>query len=194
VVEPYRAAWYGFAVMRDRPAHIAADTWAAARTRGGWRLELAGLALPDDWGALARALLAAGEGAPIDMLSYVDAAGGQHRFAAFAGSRLAGLLFVSKGPVGVARQWACDQLEAEHETAAARLGLLAGRGGADAPDRGAVVCACFEVGQLQIATAVAQGCVTVDAVGASLKAGTNCGSCRAEIGRIIHAGRYQKAG
>ena len=38
----FAAAWYGFAVLRDRPASIAADYWALARAEGGWRVELAG--------------------------------------------------------------------------------------------------------------------------------------------------------
>ncbi|TIT70654.1 MAG: (2Fe-2S)-binding protein, partial [Mesorhizobium sp.] len=36
-------------------------------------------------------------------------------------------------------------------------------------------------------------CSTVGAVGEALKAGTNCGSCRAEIRAIIGAGRVQAA-
>lgn len=66
------------------------------------------------------------------------------------------------------------------------LEVLAGRPGADMPDPGAIVCACFAVGVNTIAEAVMRGsCRTVEEVGAVLKAGTNCGSCRAEIGAII---------
>ena len=42
--------------------------------------------------------------------------------------RLLGLLYLSRDPVTVARSWACEQLEAEIATPAARLRLLAGRG------------------------------------------------------------------
>jgi assimilatory nitrate reductase catalytic subunit len=45
----------------------------------------------------------------------------------------------------------------------------------------------------QIAAAVAAGCASVDAIGATLKAGTNCGSCRSEIRAIVNAGRVQAA-
>jgi len=38
------------------------------------------------------------------------------------------------------------------------------------------------------------GAHTIDAVGACLKAGTNCGSCRMEIGRLIDACATAKAG
>jgi assimilatory nitrate reductase catalytic subunit len=43
------------------------------------------------------------------------------------------------------------------------------------------------VGAATIATAVESGCATVAAVGQKVKAGTNCGSCRPEIARLIVA-------
>lgn len=67
-----------------------------------------------------------------------------------------------------------------------RLSILAGRPGADRPDPGALVCACFNIGVNQIRDAIRSGrAQSVDAVGDMLKAGTNCGSCRVEIGRMI---------
>ncbi|MCA0021210.1 bacterioferritin-associated ferredoxin, partial [Mesorhizobium sp. B264B1A] len=61
------------------------------------------------------------------------------------------------------------------------------------PDAGATVCSCFNVGIKQITAAVASGCTNVEAIGAALKAGTNCGSCRSEIRAIIQAHRVQAA-
>ena len=55
------------------------------------------------------------------------------------------------------------------------------------PDKGAIVCACFSVGCNEIASAANEGCTTVEAIGERLKAGTNCGSCRAEIRGVIDA-------
>ena len=55
------------------------------------------------------------------------------------------------------------------------------------PDKGAIVCACFSVGKNEIAAAARGGCHTVEAIGQTLKAGTNCGSCRAEIRGVIDA-------
>jgi assimilatory nitrate reductase catalytic subunit len=37
-------------------------------------------------------------------------------------------------------------------------------------------------------------CLTVDQVGAALRAGTNCGSCRSDLRRIIDESRLAKAG
>jgi assimilatory nitrate reductase catalytic subunit len=49
------------------------------------------------------------------------------------------------------------------------------------------------VGAKQIAAAVRKGCVTVEAIGQTLHAGANCGSCRAEIKAIIDTHRLQAA-
>ena len=62
------------------------------------------------------------------------------------------------------------------------------------PDKGAIVCSCFDVGANEIRDAVTKGgCRTVDAVGTKLNAGTNCGSCRAEIGRMLRETEVAKA-
>jgi len=192
-LRPYQAAWYGFAVAADKPA-TEAGYWALARAKDGWRLELADEALPQDWTAYAQQLFGLDADPSIELLAYHDAASGQHRFAAFRDSRLVGALFIAPQPVAVSRAWAAEQLGLEMATPADRLRLLAGRAGAAQMDRGAIVCACLDIGVNQIARAVAEGCHTVEAVGAAVQAGTNCGSCRSEIRRIIDAARIQKAG
>jgi assimilatory nitrate reductase catalytic subunit len=153
---------------------------------------LAGKGTPADWTAFARRLF----GTADDLLAYHDAPALRYRFAAFDGERLAGALFVARTPVAVSRSWICERLETDAATPADRLRILAGRGGGNLPEPGAVVCSCFSIGVNQIATAVSvQGCRSVDAVGALLGAGTNCGSCRAEIQRIIQdAGVTEKVG
>jgi assimilatory nitrate reductase catalytic subunit len=66
-----------------------------------------------------------------------------------------------------------------------RFAVVAGRPGAGKQDPGATVCSCFGVGVNQIVAAVRGGCRSVEAIGKELNAGTNCGSCRAEIRGII---------
>jgi assimilatory nitrate reductase catalytic subunit len=70
---------------------------------------------------------------------------------------------------------------------------MAARPGQGVADRGATVCSCFGIGANQIAAAAANGCATVEAIGKVLQAGTNCGSCRAEIRGIVDAHRLQAA-
>jgi assimilatory nitrate reductase catalytic subunit len=189
----YPAVWQGFAVSERRPSAQGLDYWALARTRGGFRLELAGLSPPADWTALAHSVLSLQEEA--DMLAYHDAASGQYRFAVFEDGRMTGALFIARGTVSVSRSWACEQLGQTVSEPGSRLRLLAGRAAAGARDRGSIVCSCFEVGEKQIIEAVSIGrCCDVDQVGKTLGAGTNCGSCRSEIRKIIQTIGKSKAG
>ncbi|MBE1706514.1 MULTISPECIES: nitrate reductase [Mesorhizobium] len=189
-IEKFAAKAFGFAVMRRRPEAIAADYWAVARCKGGWRVELAFADDDADWTAFAGSLF---EAPSAEMLAYHDRDAGQHRIAAFDGERLIGALFVAPGPVAVSRGWATEQLEEAHASQRGRFRIVAGRAGAERPDAGATVCSCFSVGANQIVAAVAAGCITVEAIGGALKAGTNCGSCRSEIRALIQASRVQAA-
>jgi len=55
----------------------------------------------------------------------------------------------------------------------------------DAPS-GATICVCFDIGLNQIVAAIRDHQLTdVAAVGAALRAGTNCGSCRPALARIL---------
>ena len=186
-VAPFAAAWYGFVVSAARPGP-ASDYWALAPAKSGWRAELADARTPDDWTAYARDLLGSEDA---ELLAYHDQRRGEHRFAAFTADRCLGALFIGPEPVAVARGWAAGWLEAPQPD---RLRLLAGRPGAGAVDRGAIVCACFDVGRNQILAARASGSATVTAIGAALSAGTNCGSCRPEIARIIDAPALPQTG
>jgi assimilatory nitrate reductase catalytic subunit len=187
-VERFTAAWFGFAVARTRPVQMSADYWALAPAAQGWRAELAGLAVPEDWQAWCAALLGLDSEAKHEMLAYHDKSSGQHRFAVFDGPHLIGALYVAPAPVAVARGTIADTLRHGTPEPRDRLRMLAGRPGAAERDRGAIVCACFDIGVNQIADAITKGgCLSVAAVGQALSAGTNCGSCRPEIGRIVHA-------
>jgi assimilatory nitrate reductase catalytic subunit len=183
-VRKFEATWHGFAVTRARPA-LDCDYWACAKVAGGWRTELASSAMPDMLENTARAVL--GAAADEELVSYQDRQRGDWRFAALRAGKLHGILYASHEPVAVARSWASTLLEGESLSSAA---LLAGRPGGALEDKGAIICSCFSIGFKQIAHAVSHDlCLSVDAVGALLKAGTNCGSCRGEIRGIIDAHR-----
>lgn len=190
-IEKFAAKAFGFAVMRQRPAPDTATYWAVAKCKGGWRVELAFADDDIDWAGFAGALFGTPPGAEI--LAYHDRDAGQHRIAAFDGDHLSGALFVAPGPVAVSRGWAAEQLNADHVDRRGRLAIVAGRPGGVDVDRGAIVCSCFGVGANQIAQAVRGGCASVEAIGAALHAGTNCGSCRAEIRIIVDAQILQAA-
>jgi assimilatory nitrate reductase catalytic subunit len=180
---PFKVRHYGFAVSQVKPAEAGAAYWALARAEGGWRLELAFTAPQEDWAGWCRRAFAIPDG--VEPLGYADAQTGDIRLAFFDGPRLLAAFFLAREPVAVARNWAIAQLTTDHANLRKRFALVAGRPGADKADPGATVCACFSVGVNQIVAAVRDGCHSVEAIGKTLDAGTNCGSCRAEIRGIV---------
>jgi assimilatory nitrate reductase catalytic subunit len=185
-LRPFAAAQFGFAVLSERPSHIEAPYWAIAKATAGWRVEFAFAISVEDVGAFARSLFGATESD--QTISYRDAASAQDRAAVFAGTKLRGALFLGPEPVAVSRTMLAEELGAEFADPRARFRIIAGKPGAAQPDKGAIVCSCYSVGANEINTVIRSGqCCTVASVGDVLKAGTNCGSCRAEIGSMIHA-------
>ncbi|MDR6100301.1 assimilatory nitrate reductase catalytic subunit [Agrobacterium larrymoorei] len=179
----FPAKAYAFAVSAMPPRKPDCAYWALAKAEGGYRLELAFDTVPEDWISWSRDIF--GIDAHIEPLGYADNRTGDIRLAFFDGDKLLAALFIAAEPVAVARNWAVAQLNERHEDMGNRFALVAGRPGAGRPDPGATVCSCFNVGINQITSAIREGCHTVEAVGARVNAGTNCGSCRAEIRTII---------
>jgi assimilatory nitrate reductase catalytic subunit len=190
-VERFAVSTYGFAVLAQKPRDIDAPYWALAKCSGGWRIELGIAGNNEDWSAFAAGLF----GAPPDSetIAFHDRQSSSYRFACYRGERLLGALFLAPEPVAVSRDWAVAQLALPHPKAAARFKIIAGRPGAGGADKGATVCSCFGVGANEIAAAVRRGCCTVASIGEKLQAGTNCGSCRAEIRTIIEAQNLEAA-
>jgi assimilatory nitrate reductase catalytic subunit len=190
----FKASWFGFAVLERRPEAVAADYWAVARVKSGWRLELASRVEPKDRTGFAGRLAGVG-GSDIEVVTYTDTASDVRRFAVTDGGRLAGALFTSRDRVAVARSWTAGALGTAVIDLTSRYRILAGRAGGERPDSGATVCSCFEVGINQIAEAVVSGrCTSVDEVGRVLRAGTNCGSSRGEIAGLIAGAALARTG
>ncbi|TDK35147.1 nitrate reductase [Rhizobium deserti] len=182
-LRPFEAAFYGFAVSAAKPMVPDAEYWALAKADGGWRIELGFKSPVEDWTVWCRNTFNLSAG--LEPIGYADRQSGDLRLAFFQDGRLLAAVFLSNQPVAVARNWALDQLKADHSDLRKRFGIVAGRPGADQPDPGATVCSCFSVGVNSIVSAIRTGCHSVDAVGKQTNAGTNCGSCRAEIKGII---------
>jgi assimilatory nitrate reductase catalytic subunit len=116
---------------------------------------------------------------------YVDERKGVLRHAAFAGGRLEACIFLgpdeATGHLGALQAlFAADSIDA-----GARRLLLSGRSIDGIADVGPLVCSCFGVNLAAIRKAIEAGAVDVEAVGRAVQAGTNCGSCRPELRRIV---------
>ncbi len=169
-VEP---EWRAFLVTVQTPQIEGLLYWTRARIKGGWLYELAG----DDT-INADVLLPDG-----DKLEAVDIARGMRRIAVRGGDgKLAAALCVTRSGQLPSRDWISGQLASDEASA---VELLAGRPSTPQPDRGPIVCVCHGIGEWEIAAAAQAGADTVEAIGAANCAGTNCGSCRPAIARII---------
>ncbi len=164
--------WNAFMVSRDAAAPEALY-WTRSRIEGGWLTEIAGEGAID-----ADALLPEGQRSEVS-----DIARGMRRFAVSGpdGALLAALYVTRDGNLPD-HDWILRQF-AEPVNASAEL--LAGRSSQRIPDRGPLVCVCFDVGEAEVLAAIAAGSETVAQVGQATRAGTNCGSCRAITARLL---------
>ncbi|PEQ12342.1 nitrate reductase [Novosphingobium sp. PC22D] len=172
-VEPVTPDWRAFLVLREAIAPDGLLYWTRARIAQGWLYELAGAGAID-----LDALLPAGE-----RLEVADTARGMRRVAVRdAEGRLAAAAYLTRSGTLPRRDWVADQLGLD---AASGAELLAGRPSIPLPDRGPIVCVCHGVGENDIAEAVQAGARGVAAIGEATCAGTNCGSCRPAIARLL---------
>jgi assimilatory nitrate reductase catalytic subunit len=174
-IAPYDAAWYGFAVTAEEIAPET-DYWAKARTENGWQVELAHSKVPEDWRWFAQELFGL---ADLEITSVTGPHPGSSRIAFWRDGRVVAALFTSPTPVAVSRRFVSQSIGDD-------VPVLAGRPGADQPDPGATICACFNVGVNTIVQAIhSQNLMSVEAIGEALDAGTNCGSCRPELAALL---------
>ena len=183
-LERFAARWYGFAVSQTL-ARPRSEYWARVRTAAGWRVELAGLSDVPDWETEARQLF----GLPhMPVQTLIDRGRGIARLAFVDGRVVRAALFIAPDPVALSRQHVSGLPGQE------AVETLSGRPPADRADPGPILCSCFDVGVNTILTAIeTKGLLTVDAVGAALQAGTNCGSCRPEIAALLASTRQAQA-
>ncbi len=166
--------WRGFAVLRVLPSRIAAGYATRVKVPHGWLVELAGVGDP---GPLVESLLPSRE-----RLESHDSARGVRRSVVLGGDVLQAAIYLTLTGFLPHRDWVIAQLSA---CEASPVELLAGRPAKPAPDRGAIVCVCFDVGAKTISAAALAGAGTVEAVGKATCAGTNCGSCRPAIAKLL---------
>ncbi|MFE8071052.1 molybdopterin-dependent oxidoreductase [Marinobacteraceae bacterium S3BR75-40.1] len=113
-----------------------------------------------------------------------DPAGGYYRAAFLNGGRLEAVLLIGPTPDFPETAWLDGLFDQSALGDAERRALLAGRP-SDAEEVGAIVCACFQVGERTIQQAVGEGHDSVEALGEQLQCGTNCGSCLPELRALL---------
>jgi assimilatory nitrate reductase catalytic subunit len=181
---PMKPAWHGFLLSRRRLPPGNAAYWACARGEGLWRYELAGDELPKDWASAARAVLCA-QDEKVEWIEYFDNAARRYRAARLTNGKLESCIFIGPDPQLPPRDWLGGLFALDNLDAITRASILAGTAPRGQRETGRQVCACFGVGEAAIRDAIRSGCLSVEAIGARLKAGTNCGSCVPELKALI---------
>ncbi len=182
-VTPYRPAWHAFLLSREELTAAGSVSYRVkARSHGCWHYELAGDMTPAHWREWAQALLMQPNS---QWLEYADAAAGRYRAAVVRDQCLQACLFIGPDHELPARSWLLELFAKPDLERAERLGLLAGKPPQGQADHGAIVCSCFQVGVNTLVDTIARGLVTTEAIGKTLGAGTNCGSCLPELRNLI---------
>jgi assimilatory nitrate reductase catalytic subunit len=185
-VRPFRETWRGFFLARE--------AWRAPRGLDVvWRRipqdacqlhEFAGRGDDAEREALRKALT---RGAGGEAVRYEDPATGGVREAVLAAARLERVVFFTVSGRLPPRDWLADLFAADALSEADRAALLIGRAPGGVTDASALVCACRNVRSSRIASAVAAGAASLEAVSEATGAGSVCGSCRPEIARLVSA-------
>jgi len=173
-IQPVALDWRGFLIIRG-DAPLPECLWATrVAIKGGSLFELSGEGSPR---SLETAL------PPGERIEASDPARGTRRVAVLRDGRLSAALFVTATGELPSRDWLIAQLGQSHGPQ-----VLAGRAPGRQVESGPVVCACLNVGLNSIVAAIRdQQLADVAAIGVALGAGTNCGSCRPALARILSA-------
>ncbi|HEY8124863.1 MAG TPA: nitrate reductase [Methylocystis sp.] len=178
IVTPLRFARQGFLLARESIALPAGVWWARVAIADGYGYRIAADLSDDDWADIIRAA-AASE----DVIQLIDETKRVLSGAAFVADRAA--LIWALSPLPASWDLALELFARERLDDSERMSLLSGRTGRQPTMDGPLVCSCFSVGQKQIEAAIQQGCRSASDVGKATRAGSNCGSCRPEIQRLI---------
>ncbi len=113
-----------------------------------------------------------------------DKGSNSFRAAGLAGEKLEWAFFVMPYGQIPSTKWLEEMFEKTKVSLDERRYLLSVTG-CELEDPGELICSCYQVGSNAIEDAISQGCKSVEALGAKLKCGTNCGSCIPELNALL---------
>jgi len=178
-------AWYGFVLSRRQLDLSTQDYWNLNKGHKLWRYEIAGNETPDNWAENSRALLCAHD-KDVSWMEYYDQSVQRYRAARLVGDQLESCIFIGPDQHLPNRDWLMALFDKTGLNDKEKAFLLSGRPSELADDAGSSVCACFGVGRNVILKAIEDNKLdSVDAIGKTLQAGTNCGSCIPELRALL---------
>jgi len=124
------------------------------------------------------------QGQSFETLTYSDRKHGIHRKAWLEDGRLVAVRWV--GGEIVEAQWLRKLMLEARDVGELRPYLLSPGGPVNKADtKGKIICACQNVGELELKAAINDGSDCIDALKACTMAGTGCGSCVPEMKRLL---------
>jgi len=185
-IKAYQPVWQGFILSRRELTVTESEYRVKIKGEQFYRYELAGETLPEDWRSCVRKNLCSTAGENPQWQEYQDPAKGNYRAARIVDNQLETVIFIAADSNLPDRSWLTGLFVKPQLETPERMALLTGIPPLGAPDVGIIVCACFNVGEKTIRTAIKEkGLKTHQEVGCCLKAGTNCGSCVPEIKALL---------
>ncbi len=186
-ISPYQAQWYGFIVSRHPLVLDGIDYTVLVKGDGYYHYELAGKKEIHNWQShIANQLEPHSK--KLTWQTYLDEKKSLFRTACFTDELLQAVLILSPHSELPERNWLGSLFSPTKESLQPdeRLALLTGKPPLGTPDVGKIICACFNVGEKTILSAIKKDNLsTYQEVGESCKAGTNCGSCVSEIKALL---------
>ncbi|NOQ16507.1 MAG: molybdopterin-dependent oxidoreductase, partial [Methyloprofundus sp.] len=185
-IKTYQPAWYGFILSRHPLEFNHPDYLVKVKGNQFYRYELAGETMPESWQGWTKNILCSASNEKPQWQEYTDPAENKYRAARILDNQLQSMIFIAPNILLPERSWLSSLFEKPEFEKQDRLALLTGKPPLGTPDVGTIVCACFNVGEKTIQSAIKdKGLKTHQEVGKCLKAGTNCGSCIPEIKALL---------
>lgn len=186
-IKPLVAAQQGFALSRDALDTAGFSYWTKAVGEQFERYEISLIDAPENVETIESQLSALlGVQDVDDVLFYADQHTASYRMAVLRQGALQACIYLSSTGEVPERSWLSSLFVEGNLDDATRAALLLGQSPDPSADVGALVCSCFGVGKNTICQAIKdkQLC-SVAAIGDTLKAGTNCGSCVPELTALL---------
>jgi len=185
-IKTYQAVWYGFILSRYPVKFKHPEYLVKVKGNQFYRYELAGDTRPESWQEWSKNILCSSSHETPQWQEYMDSAASKYRAARIVDKQLQSVVFIAPSIDLPERNWLSGLFEKPALEQQDRLALLTGRPPLGSPDVGTIVCACFNVGEKTIQSAIKEKALkTHQEVGQCLKAGTNCGSCIPEIKALL---------
>ncbi len=184
----WNAAWHAELFMRGEGlAPPTTAYWSRITQPGVTHFALADTSLPGDWMTWLNEHYSTH-----DKVCQVARLGEEgFNLLVWAQGELQLAFYAQRTPLTLAREAVVAAFMHLPQNAQQRLALLAGRADGAKTPAGAIICSCFGVNESQIREAVRQGYNSVQQLGATLKCGTNCGSCIPELKKLVVGQRVE---